>query len=139
MKKNPIYNWEKTYFLLDNLSSHKTTLLLKFIYENNIHVIFNAIESPDFNPIEMAFNMIKKIIYCDIYEEKFVNIKILLIFITLKFYRHKFFEKIIQTLKGIPEIKFLRIYSKTLDFLEEAIKFLNFSEKNLKPFTDLLI
>ena len=49
--------------LLDNLSSHKSPLLIKFFSENKINVIFCSPRMSSFNCIELAFRAIKNILY----------------------------------------------------------------------------
>ena len=72
MKKNKTFDAKKVYFLMDNLTSHKTKLVKEFFIKNEIKVIFNASHSPDFNPIEMVFNTLKTMVKTKLHDEKFV-------------------------------------------------------------------
>lgn len=54
--------------VLDNLSAHKTSKVLKFFREKNINVLFNTPYLSEFNAIELAFRYLKKILYSKIFE-----------------------------------------------------------------------
>ena len=46
---------------VDNLSCHRSPDVRATAYELDIRLIYNAIYSPEFNPIEMVFSMVKNI------------------------------------------------------------------------------
>jgi transposase len=45
--------------LFDQAKIHKTNFTQNFLIENNCNYIFNAAYSPDYNPIELLFNVFK--------------------------------------------------------------------------------
>ena len=44
---------------MDNLSAHRSKKSLDCMRENGIRYIFNAVNSPDYNPIEYVFAKVK--------------------------------------------------------------------------------
>lgn len=54
--------------ILDNLSCHKTDLLLNFYNEQKINMIFNSPYHSNFNCIELFFRIIKKRLYEKLYK-----------------------------------------------------------------------
>jgi hypothetical protein len=94
--------------LLDNLSSHKSPLLIKFFSENKINVIFNSPRMSSFNCIELAFRTIKNILY------------------------KKLFFSIDEMEKQIVEIINDEQFKKTLlyNYCETLLQYTNFIEAN---------
>ena len=45
---------------MDNLTVHKTRVVVEFMDENEISYIYNVPYSPDYNPIESVFSKVKK-------------------------------------------------------------------------------
>ena len=59
--------YPKFILLMDNHSSHKTPLLLKYYEENRINILFNVPYVSTFNGIELAFRYIKRILYMTLF------------------------------------------------------------------------
>jgi transposase len=51
---------EKICLYMDNLSAHRSKKTLACMKEHGIRYIFNAVNSPDFNPIEYIFAKVKQ-------------------------------------------------------------------------------
>ena len=51
----------QVYVYLDHLSAHKTKAVRKVMVDLNITPIWNAIYSPIYNPIELAFAKVKRV------------------------------------------------------------------------------
>lgn len=77
----------KYVIVLDNLSVHKSNLLLKYYLENDINILFNSPYQSPFNSIELLFRLIKRKIYQKLYSsteeaieemEKILNEKVIL-------------------------------------------------------------
>lgn len=52
---------EKTFiFILDNLSSHKSSPTIKVMYDKKVRVLFTPANTPQFSPIENMFGLVKK-------------------------------------------------------------------------------
>ena len=45
---------------MDNLTVHHSKLVQSFIKEHHIECIFNVPYSPEYNPIELVFNLLKQ-------------------------------------------------------------------------------
>ena len=58
---------ESYIIIMDNLSAHKTSVLMNFYEENNMNVVFNSPYCSYFNCIELAFRSIKSILYKKVY------------------------------------------------------------------------
>jgi transposase len=57
-----ISNTKGKYILLDNAKIHHSKIVYEFIKLNNIKLIFNAPYCPEFNPIELVFSKLKKLV-----------------------------------------------------------------------------
>ena len=58
----------KYVLIMDNLKSHKTDEVIKFLSESKLNTIFNAPYCSMFNGVELAFRAIKKFTYSHVYE-----------------------------------------------------------------------
>ena len=70
LKKNNKLDEKKTYFFMDNLSSHKTAHLNDIFRNNGMKIIYNATHNPDMNPIECIFNTLKTKVYSETLKNK---------------------------------------------------------------------
>lgn len=61
-------NNNKYVLIMDNLKSHKTDEVIKFLSESKLNTIFNAPYCSMFNAVELAFRAIKKFTYSHVYE-----------------------------------------------------------------------
>ena len=59
--------YPKFILLMDNHSSHKTPLLLKYYRENKINILFNVPYVSTFNGIELTFRYLKRILYMTLF------------------------------------------------------------------------
>lgn len=59
---NKLDNINQYYLLLDNASIHHSKIFQKYINDNHINVIYNVPYSPEFNPIELMFSKLKKLV-----------------------------------------------------------------------------
>ena len=50
----------KLVFIMDNLSSHKSSLVMKFMSDKKVHVLYTPANTPEFSPIENMFGLTKK-------------------------------------------------------------------------------
>ena len=50
----------KFVFILDNLSSHKSSLVIKIMSDKKVHVLYTPSNTPQFSPIENMFGLTKK-------------------------------------------------------------------------------
>lgn len=58
---------KKSIILMDNCSSHLTSKLFKFYYDNNLKIVFNVPYYSKFNMVENVFRYIKKYTYGKLY------------------------------------------------------------------------
>ena len=54
------YQPEQLVVFMDNLTVHHSKLVQQFMKDRNIGVLFNVLYSPEYNPIELVFNLIKQ-------------------------------------------------------------------------------
>ncbi len=54
------YQPEQLVVFMDNLTVHHSKLVQQFMKDRNIGVLFNVPYSPEYNPIELVFNLIKQ-------------------------------------------------------------------------------
>jgi len=47
-------------FVMDNCTSHKTSLTMKVMQEERCHLLFTASNSPEFSPVENLFQLLKR-------------------------------------------------------------------------------
>ena len=53
-------NNKKFVFILDNLSSHKSSPVIKVMQDKKVHILFTPSNTPQFSPIENMFGLTKK-------------------------------------------------------------------------------
>ena len=47
-------------FLMDNLSAHKNTRIMKIMQEENVSMLLTPSNTPEFSPIENMFGYVKR-------------------------------------------------------------------------------
>ena len=47
-------------FLMDNLSAHKNTRIMKIMQEENVSLLLTPSNTPEFSPIENMFGYVKR-------------------------------------------------------------------------------
>ena len=107
-------NYNKKYILvLDNLSSHKTSLIKQFFIDNKINIVFNSPYHSEWNSVEYAFRALKRKTYQILFKSKEEQINYIKTFLdseefsnTLQF---NFCETLRQYMKFINDNKYVNL------------------------------